>query len=99
MTEAEVLDLLEKVGAFRTGHFVLISGRHADSYVNKDALYPYTHDTSLLCKTMAERFLGNDVEVVAGPTMGAAILAQHVAYHLSDLSGKEVYGVYADKDG
>ncbi|KKW47879.1 hypothetical protein A3C21_03440 [Candidatus Kaiserbacteria bacterium RIFCSPHIGHO2_02_FULL_59_21] len=99
MTESEVLDLLQKVGAFRSGHFVFTHGRHSDSYVNKDALYPYTRDTSLLCKAMAERFADKGIEVVAGPTMGAAILAQLVAYHLSELTGKEVYGVYADKDG
>lgn len=99
MTEAEVLELLQKVGAFRTGHFVLTSGRHGDSYVNKDALYPYTHDTSSLCKAMAQRFLDNEIEVVVGPTMGAAILAQLVAHHLSELTGREVYGIYADKDG
>src|SRR3989344_6927398 len=99
MTESEVLDLLQKVGAFRAGHFVFTSGRHGDSYVNKDALYPYTHDTSLLCKVMAERFVDKDVEVVVGPTMGAAILAQLVAYHLTELTGREVFGVYADKDG
>ena len=99
MTESEVLDLLQKVGAFRAGHFVFTSGRHGDSYVNKDALYPYTHDTSLLCKVMAERFADKNIEVVVGPTMGAAILAQLVAYHLSELTDREVYGVYADKDG
>ena len=99
MTESEVLDLLQKVGAFRSGHFVFTHGRHSDSYVNKDALYPYTRDTSLLCKAMAERFADKGIEVVAGPMMGAAILAQLVAYHLSELTGKEVYGVYADKDG
>ncbi|OGG58022.1 hypothetical protein A2853_00820 [Candidatus Kaiserbacteria bacterium RIFCSPHIGHO2_01_FULL_55_17] len=99
MTESKVLDLLQKVGAFRSGHFVFTSGRHSDSYVNKDALYPYTHDTSRLCKVMAERFADKDVEVVVGPTMGAAILAQLVAFHLTELMGREVYGVYADKDG
>src|SRR3989344_1044334 len=99
MTESKVLDLLQKVGAFRSGHFVFTSGRHSYSYVNKDALYPYTHDTSRLCKVMAERFADKDVEVVVGPTMGAAILAQLVAFHLTELMGREVYGVYADKDG
>lgn len=99
MTEEEVLDLLEKVGAFRSGHFVFTSGRHGDSYVNKDALYPYTHDTSRLCKAMAERLSDKNIDVVVGPAVGAAILSQLVAYHLTDLSGKEVYGTYADKDG
>lgn len=99
MTESEVLDLLQKVGAFRSGHFVFTSGRHSDSYVNKDAIYPYTHDTSVLCYAMAERFAKHDVEAVVGPAIGAAILAQWVAYHLTDLRGTAVYAAYADKDG
>lgn len=99
MDEKEVLDLLEKVGAFRAGHFVFTSGRHGDSYVNKDALYPYTQDTSRLCKAMAERFAKKDIDVVIGPAIGAAILSQWVAYHLTQMNGREVYGAYADKDG
>jgi orotate phosphoribosyltransferase len=99
MTEDQVLELLQKVGAFRTGHFVLISGRHADSYINKDALYPYTHDTSRLCLAMAERFKDKNIEAVIGPAVGAAILSMWTAYHLTDLTGKEIYGTYADKDG
>ena len=56
MNDAEVLEILQKVGAFRAGHFVFTSGLHADTYVNKDALYPYTKETSALCKEMATRF-------------------------------------------
>lgn len=99
MTEDEVLTLLQKVGAFRTGHFVGVSGRHLDAYINKDALYPYTHETSQLCLAMAERFKEKQVEAVVGPAIGAAILSMWTAYHLSDLTGREVYGTYADKDG
>lgn len=99
MTEEEVLGVLEKVGAFRSGHFVLTSGRHADSYINKDALYTHTHDTSHLCKAMAERFAEKNIDVVTGPAVGAAILSQFVAYHLTDIRGTEVYSTYADKDG
>ena len=99
MNETEVLDLLQKVGAFRSGHFVFTHGRHSDSYVNKDALYTYTHDASKLCKAMAERFEDKKVEVVVGPAIGAAILSQWVAYHLTEMSGREVLGTYADKDG
>ncbi len=99
MTESEVLDLLQKVGAFRSGHFVFTSGRHSGSYVNKDALYPYTHDTSKLCEAMAEQFRDKKIDVVVGPAIGAAILSQWVAYHLTKMNGREVYGAYADKDG
>ena len=99
MTEEEVLDLLQNVGAFRSGHFVFTSGRHADSYVNKDALYTHTHDLSNLCRTIAEHVAKKGIEVVIGPAVGAAILSQWVAYHLTELTGKEVYAAFADKDG
>ncbi len=99
MTEADVLDLLERVGAFRAGHFVFTSGRHGDKYINKDAIYPYTRETSALCKAFAQQFKDERVDVVVGPAIGAAILSQWTAYHLSDMNGRDVFGVYADKDG
>ncbi len=99
MNEDQVLEVLQKVGAFRAGHFVFTSGRHSDTYVNKDALYPFTHDTSILCKEMAERYKDSGVEAVIGPAVAAAILAQWTASHLTDFTGREVYATYADKDG
>lgn len=99
MTEPDVLDLLERVGAFRKGHFVLTHGRHTDTYINKDAMYPYTRETSTLCLAMAQKFRDSDVDAVIGPAVGAAILSQWVAYHLSEIHGKDVLAVYADKDG
>lgn len=99
MDEAQILELLQKVGAFRSGHFVFTSGRHGDSYVLKDAMYAYTAETSQVCREMAQRFKDANVEVVIGPAIGAAILAQWTAHHLCDLTGREIYAVYADKDG
>lgn len=99
LTEDQVLEVLQKAGAFRTGHFVFTSGVHSDTYILKDAMYAYTAETSQVCREMAERFKNANVEAVIGPAIGAAILAQWVAHHLSDLTGKEVYAVYADKDG
>lgn len=99
MTEADVLDILQKVGAFRAGHFVGVSGLHLDTYVNKNAMYPYTREMSKLCEAIARLFLGKHIEAVVGPATGGIILSQWVAYHLSELEGREVYGTYADKDG
>lgn len=98
MNSEEVLTILENVGAFRAGHFVFTSGRHSDSYVLKDAMYAHTRETSRVCQLMAERFKDAGVEAVIGPAIGAAILSQWTAYHLSELTGREIYGVYADKD-
>ncbi len=99
MDEGKVLEILQKVGAFRSGHFVFTSGLHADTYVNKDALFPYTNETSSLCREIAQRTKEKKIDVVLGPAIAAAILSQWTAYHLTELTGKEVYSVYADKDG
>ncbi len=99
MTEDEVLDIYVKAGGFRAGHFVFVSGLHADTYINKNAVYPYTHEVSKLCRGIAEKFADKGVEVVVGPATGGIILSTWVAYHLSELNGREVLSVYADKDG
>ncbi|HTR19166.1 MAG TPA: phosphoribosyltransferase family protein [Candidatus Paceibacterota bacterium] len=99
MNEADVLDIYQKVGGFRSGHFVFVSGLHANTYINKNAVYPYTGEVSKICRSIAERFAGKGVEVVVGPATGGIILSQWVAHHLSDLEGREVYSAYADKDG
>jgi orotate phosphoribosyltransferase len=99
MDEAAVLDILQNVGAFRAGHFVFVSGLHADTYVNKNAMYPYTREMSKLCRAIAEQFAGKGIEAVVGPATGGIILSQWVSFHLSEIEGKEVYSVYSDKDG
>lgn len=99
MNEEDVLKVLQDVGAFRTGHFVFTSARHGDSYVNKDALFTHTAETSKLCEAIAAHFKGHGIDVVLGPAVAAAILAQWTAYHLSLIEGREIYATYADKDG
>lgn len=97
MDEGAVLRILQDVGAFRAGHFVFTSGLHADTYINKDAIYPHTRAVSQLCLEMATRFAKDDIDVVIGPAYGAIILSTWTAHHLTEMRGRDVYGVYADK--
>jgi orotate phosphoribosyltransferase len=99
MSEAEVLEVLQNAGVFRKGHFVFISGKHSELYINKDALYPHTGEISKLCAEMGQRFSSQNIDAVIGPAVGAAILSQWTAHHLSEMSGREVFAAYADKDG
>lgn len=95
----KVVDILKKVGAVITDdHFVYTSGKHGSVYINKDALYPHTQETSQVCRIMAEMFKDKDVEVVVGPALGGIILSQWVARHLSQMKGMEVFGIYTEKD-
>ena len=98
MNEQEVLQVLSKVGAVVTdSHIVYTSGKHGTAYVNKDALYPHTAETSRLCRAIAERFADDNVQVVIAPAIGGVILSQWTAHHLSKMNGHEVFGVYAEK--
>lgn len=94
----EVIQLLKKSGAVLTDdHFVGTSGRHINVYINKDALYPHTSFASRIGELFAEKYKALNIDVVAAPALGGIILSQWTAYHLSQLTGKDVLGVYTEK--
>lgn len=98
MAQLTIAEELAKIEAIITGsHVVYTSGRHGDSYVNKDAIYPHTELISSLCERIATHFLARDPQVVAAPALGGIILSQWTAHHLTRLSGAEVLSVYAEK--
>lgn len=94
-----VIDLLKKVKAIIIDdHFVYTSGLHGSVYVNKDAVYLHPMETTMICRLFAERYQDYDIDVVVGPAVGGIVLSQWTAYHLSELKGREVSGVYTEKD-
>lgn len=102
MNEQEVLQILGKVGAVITdSHIVYTSGKHGSAYVNKDAIYPHTAETSRLCYAITKQFERDNVQAVIGPAIGGAIMSQPTAHFLSQLPPdfKEVLSVYAEKGG
>lgn len=95
----DILEILKNVNAVITDdHFVYTSGKHGEVYINKDALYPHTAEVSQVGKMFAEKYKDQDIDVVVGPALGGIILSTWIAYHLSQLKGKEVLGVYTEKD-
>lgn len=96
--EQELIALLKKTGALITDdHLVGTSGRHMSVYINKDMLLTHTVETSRVGELFAEKNIDLPIDVVVGPAMGAIILAQWTAFHLSSKLGKEVLSVYTDK--
>ena len=94
--------ILERVGAIITDtHVVYKSGRHGNAYVNKDALFAHPVETSAICRDIAfwcyEK--GLPIRAVVGPVVGGAIMAQGVAFHFSQYTGRKILAVYADKEG
>lgn len=96
--ETNIIDIMKQVGAIITdSHLVYTSGKHGSVYINKDAVYPHTAETSKIGQMFAEKFKNEDIDVVVGPALGGIILSQWAAYHLSQLKGKEILGVYTEK--
>jgi orotate phosphoribosyltransferase len=93
------ITLLKKTTAIISdSHFVGTSGRHFDTYINKDALYPHAEITSQMGELFAKKNKDFEIDIVAAPALGGIILSTWTAYHLSKLKGKEILGVYTEKD-
>ncbi len=93
-----VIEILTEVGAILPNdHFVGTSGRHLEAYVNKDALFPHTKYSSEIGKFFAQAHADLSIDVVAAPALGGIILSQWTAHHLSEMKGKDILGVYAEK--
>ena len=72
----------DAAGAFLRGHFVYTSGRHGADYLEKFRILEDPEATSELAGMIAQRFMPQRPELVAGPTTGGIILAFEVARQL-----------------
>lgn len=82
MKTAEVLREFEEAGALMRGHFILSSGLHSDTYLNKSIVSMYPDRTERLCKALAEKAVasvGAKIDFVISPAMGAIIYGYETA--------------------
>jgi orotate phosphoribosyltransferase len=82
ITSGEVERVFRESGALREGHFILASGRHSSSYLEKFQVLQHPAETERLCAAIASWAKGLDIATVAGPTTGGIILAHEVARQL-----------------
>lgn len=95
----DVIEILRSVGAIvGPDHFVGTSGRHFDTYVNKDMLFPHTSAVAQVGEMFALKYKDRNIDVVVAPALGGIILSQWTAHSLSKFTGREVLGVYTEKD-
>ncbi|MBN8689675.1 MAG: orotate phosphoribosyltransferase [Armatimonadetes bacterium] len=66
-------------GAMLKGHFLLTSGRHSDTYIEKFRVLEQPKVLTALCQAIADHFSGKGITHVAGPTTGGIIIAFEVA--------------------
>src|SRR3989442_3680722 len=87
ITPAEVERIFRGSGALRDGHFVLASGRHSPTYLEKFQVLGRPVETERLCGPIADWARPLDLATVAGPTTGGVILAHEVARELGLRAG------------
>ena len=91
--------ILRDCGAFVDGgHFVLSGGKHADFYINKDALYVYPKKLDDICMMMADVAMHSfsDFDVVLAPAVAGVVLGQNISYNLSMELHRDILFAYAD---
>ncbi|WP_182187635.1 orotate phosphoribosyltransferase [Pectinatus frisingensis] len=78
MTEQEVKNLLLKTNAIMEGHFLLTSGLHSPTYVEKFNVLQHPEYTEALCREIAAQFADKNIQTVVGPMTGGILLAHEV---------------------
>jgi orotate phosphoribosyltransferase len=74
-------DLIEALAA-RRGHFLLESGHHGELWLDLDALFARPARVAPFVAELASRLSARGAEVVCGPLVGGAFVAQAVAAQL-----------------
>lgn len=82
MKTADVLKEFEEAGALQRGHFILSSGLHSDTYLNKSIVSMYPERTERLCRALADKVRAaglGAIDFVIAPAMGAIIYGYETA--------------------
>jgi len=82
MNTDDVLKEFEEAGALLRGHFILSSGRHSDTYLNKSIVSMYPARTEKLCCALADKAVlkfGENIDYIIAPAMGGIIYGYEVA--------------------
>lgn len=82
ITDASLLDEFRAAGAVLTGHFLLSSGLHSDTYVQCAKILERPEVSERLCRALAAKWTAAEPDVVAGPAYGGILVAYELARHL-----------------
>ena len=96
MTEDEVREVFRACGAVLNGHFVLSSGRHSATFLQKARVFMRPDATERLCSALADRIadeVDGPIELVVGPALGGIVPAYETARHL------RVPSVWVEREG
>ena len=79
MTTDQVIDEFKKSGALLEGHFKLSSGLHSSVYLQCALVLQFPAKAEAFGRAIAERYQGQQIELVASPAIGGLIIGHEVA--------------------
>lgn len=104
MTEEDVLNEFRAARALLEGHFILSSGRHSRTYLEKARVFMYPERAARLCAALAAKVraaLAEPVTAVVSPAVGAIVPGYEMgrALHLPAMFVERVDGKFALRRG
>lgn len=95
MTSDDVLSEFRAAGALREGHFVLSSGLHSPTFLQKNLVFMDAERCGRLCKALAEKITAavGPVDVAISPAVGGIIPGYETARWL------KVPSMYVEREG
>lgn len=80
MKPEEIRYLFEKYNALLSGHFLLSSGLHSDTYFQSALILQHPDEAEKLAKDLAEKVLSviNKIDVVISPALGGIVIGQEM---------------------
>ena len=97
LADASIEELFLRSGALRDGHFILKSGRHSGRYLEKFLVLQYPSLGVEIGRRLADALAPYEPTLVVGPTTGGVLLSFETARQLSEMLGREVRGIFAER--
>ncbi|WP_213818558.1 orotate phosphoribosyltransferase [Garciella nitratireducens] len=82
MKQEEILSILKEKQAVLEGHFILTSGKHADTYIQCARILQDPKITSLFVSELLKEMKDLKIDLVIGPATGGIIIAYEAARQL-----------------
>lgn len=93
----KLLEILKETKALLSGHFVLTSGFHSDSYFQCARVLQYPKYAGLMSELIGERFLGEEIDVVIAPAIGGIVVACAIGDYLGQKNKKDLRVIFSER--
>ena len=82
MTNEQILKIFSSSGGVLKGHFLLTSGRHADTYMQCAKLFVDTANSEKLCAALSKKLAPYKADIVVSPAVGGILMGYEMARQL-----------------